>query len=54
MKVLSVHELTLPDNDNRAPNVIPIPRRTFEGVMSAAGAVELMRMMEEVPVTTVR
>lgn len=34
MKVISLHEINVPDNLNHAPNVVPFPEALFDGVLS--------------------
>ena len=34
MKVIAVRKITVPDNLNHNPSVVPFPNATFEGVLS--------------------
>jgi hypothetical protein len=34
MKVIKRFSVVLPDNDDNAPGVVPMPRQTFEGRLS--------------------
>ena len=47
MKVLKVETINLPDNDNRPPNVIPMPMKAYDGTLSFDQSEALHEMFDD-------
>jgi hypothetical protein len=47
VKILDVRQITIPDNDNRPPGVIPMPMRMYEAQMTEIGRDEFLRLIAE-------
>ena len=48
MQILRVETISVPDNDNRPVDVIPIPQQSFEARASYEVHEELIRLIAEV------
>lgn len=47
MQVIEVKRISLPDNDDWPPGVVPMPARTFEATISSEAHAEMLRLINE-------